>query len=273
MKKNKLINNRGISIVTIVLNQKDLIEKTIKSVIEQKDINLEYIIIDGGSTDGTQDVIELYRNHIAHFISEPDGGIYQAINKGVSLATEPLVGLIHCGDFYKKDILKIVFDKFINTNADVIYGNIEIVEEVGDKVINHFPIANHKTLDKKMSVFHPSSFISLSAYKKFGLYDTSYKSAADYDLLLKLFLNGCSFTYLSNVLAVFNAEGLSSKNFKLSLKENIRIRTKYFSKWNGFKYSLKNTTIHFVFSIRKKVIQFIIGENNFNKIKQLKHRK
>lgn len=265
--------NKGISIVTIVLNQKDLIEQTIKSVLEQSDVDIEYIVIDGGSTDGTVEIIESFRGHIAHFVSGPDGGIYQAINKGISFASYPLVGLIHCGDYYKKDVLKIVYDEFIKTKADVIYGNIEILEAVGHNVISRFPVANHKLLKDKMSVFHPSTFISLKAYREFGLYDTSYRSAADYDLLLRLFMKGCKFCYIPTILAVFNAEGLSSKNFKLSLSENTDIRLKYFSKWNGYRFYVLKSAIHLVFSIRKYVVKSLIGKKKFNKIKLLKYGK
>jgi glycosyltransferase involved in cell wall biosynthesis len=273
MENEVILNNIGISVITIVLNQKDLIEQTIKSVLDQKGVDVEYIVIDGGSTDGTVEKVELYREHITYFVSEPDGGIYQAINKGISFASNPLVGLIHCGDYYKKNALKTVYDEFLKTKPDVIYGNIEVIEKVGNKVISRFPTANHKLLRNKMSVFHPSTFISLKAYKEFGLYNISYRSAADYEFLLRLFINGCVFFYIPQVLAVFRAEGLSSKNFKLSLEENIRIRSKYFGKWNGYRYLLLKSGIHFAFSFRKYFIKSLIGEYNFNKIKQLKYRK
>jgi glycosyltransferase involved in cell wall biosynthesis len=268
-----MLNNKGISVITIVLNQKDLIEQTIKSVLAQKDVDVEYIVIDGGSTDGTLEKIELYREHITHFVCEPDGGIYQAINKGISFASYPLVGLIHCGDYYEKDVLKTVYDEFLKTNADIIYGNIEIIEEVGDKVISRFPTANHKLLRNKMSIFHPSTFISLKTYREFGLYDISYRSAADYELLLRLFINKCHFFYIPIVLAVFSAEGLSSKNFKLSLNENMRIRSKYFGKWDGYRYLMVKSGVHFMFSFRKYLIKSVIGENNFNRMKHLKYQK
>ncbi len=105
-----------ISIITIVFNGKSQIEQTIKSVIEQDDVEIEYIVIDGGSTDGTVEIIKSYIQYINYFVSEPDGGIYQAINKGISLASQPLVGLIHCGDFYRKNVLKTVYNEFINKN-------------------------------------------------------------------------------------------------------------------------------------------------------------
>jgi glycosyltransferase involved in cell wall biosynthesis len=262
-----------ISIITIVFNGKSQIEQTIKSVIEQEDVDIEYIVIDGGSTDGTVEIIKSYSQYINYFVSGPDGGIYQAINKGISFATRPLVGLIHCGDFYEKNVLKIVYNKYLKTGADIIYGNIDIREEVGNNVISHFPIADHLMLRNKMSIFHPSSFISLETYQKFGLYDVSYRLAADYDYLLKLFVNGCHFAYLPEVIAVFNAEGLSSKGFKLSLKENTEIRTKYNGRLNGFIYFLKKTVSNFYFSSRKQLITFLIGENTFNKIKSRKYTK
>lgn len=268
-----IFNDKGISIITIVLNQKDLIEQTIKSVIEQEDVDIEYIVIDGGSTDGTVEIIKSYSQYINYFVSEPDGGIYQAINKGISFATKPLVGLIHCGDFYEKNVLKIVYNEYLKTKADIIYGNIDIREEVGNNLLSHFPIADHLLLRNKMSIFHPSSFISLETYQKFGLYDVSYRLAADYDYLLKLFVNGCHFAYLPEVIAVFNAEGLSSKGFKLSLKENTEIRTKYNGRLNGFIYFFKKAVTNFYFSSRKQLITFLIGENTFNKIKSRKYTK
>lgn len=263
----------GISIVTIVLNQKELIEQTIKSVIGQVDVNIEYIVIDGGSTDGTIEIIESYRQHITHFVSESDGGIYFAINKGISLASQPLIGLIHCGDFYKPNVLKTVYDEFLKSKADIIYGNIEIIEQVGDHEISYFPIANHNLLKERMSIFHPSTFISLKAYKSFGLYDINYRLAADYDLLLRLFLGGCNFFYLPEIIAVFRAGGLSAKNINLSLKENFSIRSKYIGKWSAYRFYIKTLGTHFVLSTRKYLIITIIGENNFNKIKNLKYRK
>lgn len=268
-----ILNDKGISIVTIVLNQKDLIEKTIKSVIEQEEVDIEYIIIDGGSTDGTVEIIKSYSEHIHYFVSEPDGGIYEAINKGISFATKPLVGLIHCGDFYEKNVLRIVYNEYLKTKADIIYGNIDIREQVGDNVISHFPIADHLLLRNKMSIFHPSCFISLKTYQEFGLYDVNYRLAADYEYLFKLFVNGCNFLHLTDVVAVFNAEGLSSKGFKLSLRENTKIRTKYNGRLNGFIYFLSKTATNFYFSSRKQLITFLIGEETFNKMKSRKYTK
>lgn len=262
-----------ISIITIVFNGKSQIEETIKSVLDQKDVDVEYIVIDGGSTDGTVEIIKSYSEHITHFISELDEGIYDAINKGVSLATQPLIGLIHCGDFYKKDVLKTVCEEFFTSNADIIYGDIEILEQVGGKLISHLDVANHDFLLNRMSIFHPSTFISLKTYQKFGLYDTSYKLAADYEYLLKLFVNNCHFIYLPTVLAVFRKEGLSSTGFKLSLFENTRIRAKYKGKLNSLIYFILKSGSNFYFSSRKRIIIFLIGENNFNKIKSFKYQR
>lgn len=272
MDNKNISDNYVISIITIVLNQKDLIDQTIESVLEQEYVDVEYIVIDGGSTDGTLERIAIYKERLSHFVSEPDGGIYQAINKGISLASRPLVGLIHCGDYYQKNVLKIVCDQFQKTNADVIYGDIEIIESVGDKYISRFPKANHILLKRRMSIFHPSTFISLKAYKELGLYDTTYKSAADYDFLLKLYINKYSFVYISEVLAVFRKGGISSKNFKLSRDENIRIRSKYFGFWKGFRYGLIKTAVHIFFSLRKHLVLLFIGENNFNRVKRFIYR-
>lgn len=262
-----------ISIITIVFNGMSQIEQTIKSVIEQEEVDIEYIIIDGGSTDGTVEIIKSYSQYIHYFVSEPDGGIYQAINKGISFATKPLVGLIHCGDFYEKNVLKNVYNEYLKTKADIIYGNIDIREQVGNHVISHFPIADHLLLRNKMSIFHPSCFISLKTYQEFGLYDVSYRLAADYEYLLKLFVNGCQFVHLPDVVAVFNTEGLSSKGLKLSLKENTKIRTKYNGRLNGVIYFLRKSATNFYFSSRKQLITFLIGEDTFTKMKSRKYTK
>ena len=207
----------GISIITIVLNGKILIEETILSVINQKFLNLEYIIIDGGSTDGTLEIIEKYKGSIYKIISEHDGGIYQAINKGISLCNHSLVGLIHCGDRFASDTLSIVYSTFLNINSDIYYGDIEILEEEDDDYVSKFEIADHTLLKNKMSIFHPSTFVKLSVYKNFGFYDCKYQSASDYDFFLHLYLQGYKFVHVPLILATFRSGGISGKNFKLSL--------------------------------------------------------
>lgn len=256
-----------ISIVTIVLNQKDLIAATMESALSQENVALEYIVIDGGSTDGTLAVIEQYRDQIQHFHSDRDGGIYQAINKGIGCATAPVVGLIHCGDFLMPGALSEVCNIFYQSYPDVIYGDIEIAEEVGVKFVRTQHKADHQLLDKRMSIFHPSTFVKKSVYETEGVYDTQYRSAADYDFFLGLFLKGYRFLHIPKVFAVFSAGGVSEKDFKQAKSENYRIRTAKLGKTAAAVYWIKSTLGHYFFSNRKKIITGLIGANNFNRLK------
>ena len=261
------LENEGISIVTIVLNGNLLIEETILSVIKQDNIKIEYIIIDGGSTDGTLETIEKYINYITHIVSASDGGIYQAINKGISLASYPLVGLIHCGDSYVPNSLFTVYRIFKQTNADVIYGDIQFKEQLNDKYFLKTFVSDHSRLHLGMSIYHPSTFIKLNVYQEIGGYDFTYRSAADYDFLLKIFLQKRYFVHIPQVLAVFTYGGLSGSNFKLSLKENYRIRKNQIGLKSALLYTSRTSLIHVIYSFRRLIITSIIGKDNFNKLK------
>lgn len=261
-----MFDNR-ISIITIVLNQKDSIAETLESVLDQKNVSLEYIIIDGGSTDGTLEIIESYRDKIHSFITGPDGGIYKAINKGIAIASAPIIGLIHCGDKLKPDALLEVCKTFYESNADVVYGDIEIVEFIGQQYISKKYSANHIQLKKKMSIFHPSTFVSKNIYDNNGGYNTCYQSAADYDFFLNLFIRGYKFVHVPKVLAVFAAGGFSEKNYKLAKCENYNIRFNRLGYSAAVLYWISSTCSHFFFSTRKQILTKLIGINNFNRLK------
>ena len=238
-----------ISIITIVLNDVEHIQETLKSVIQQGNVTKEYIVIDGGSSDGTVELINKYIDEIDYFISEPDKGIYHAINKGLSVAQYPLVGLIHSGDVYEPNVLNQVLNCFNDTNADLIYGDLKIKKEVDGKSIVTTNKASHLQLKKSMSIFHPASFIKLSAYKKMGLYNTEYRSAADYEFVLKLYLNNYKFVKIPLVLATFRTGGLSTSDIKLSFYENYKIRYNAFGFFSAASYLLFRMmkTLYYIF--------------------------
>jgi glycosyltransferase involved in cell wall biosynthesis len=274
-KVNEIMKNsiEGISIVTIVKNGVEFIEETILSVVSQQNITIEYIIIDGGSTDGTLDIIKLYEDQITHFVSGLDGGIYHAINKGISLSSYPLVGLIHCGDCYAPDVLAHVYDTFKITGASILYGDVVIKEAEGGNVYLKNYIADHRYLRKKMSIFHPSTFISRKSYLDSGLYDVSFRSAADYDLLLRRLIDGDVFFHIPFVLAIFRGGGVSSTNFKLSIRENFRIRQNQLGFKSAISYIVKTVLFHCYFSFRKKVFIFIFGQSKYIVLKKNKYKK
>lgn len=264
--KNK--NKRYISIITIVFNGEKYIEETINSVISQKNVDVEYIIIDGGSTDRTLEFIEKYRTQIHKVVSEKDNGIYDAINKGIACAKHPLTGIIHCGDTYCPNALSQVYDAFEKTDADVIYGDIDIKEENPNGCIMRKAVADHKLLCKKMSIFHPSCFVKTEVYNKIAKFDTKYHLAADYDFFLKLFLKKRKFIHVPGSLAVFRAGGLSGSNFRLSLKENWVIRIEHLSFLAALYYALSTVVRHYFYYCRKFIVSSIIGETLYFKLKQ-----
>lgn len=258
-----------ISIITIVRNGVNEIEETIKSVLSQKNVNLEYIIIDGKSTDGTLEIIEKYKDNITIVVSEPDHGIYDAINKGIKLATGELIGLIHCGDYYESDAIQTALTGFLNSKADIIYGDQNIIE--GE--IIRIGRSNHEYLKKGMTISHPATFVSHNCYQKNGLYNTKYKIAADYAFFLMLYMQNANFFKIDKVLANFRAGGISGSNFKLSLQENISIRKKHFGKIFALRYSARTVLFHYYFLYRKKFIETLIGKNKYLELKRIKYSK
>jgi|AntAceMinimDraft_7_1070363.scaffolds.fasta_scaffold09848_1 glycosyltransferase involved in cell wall biosynthesis len=262
----------GISIITIVLNGKSLIEETIKSVINQNFHALEYIIIDGGSTDGTLEIIEKYKTVINKIVSGQDGGIYQAINKGIALCNYAIVGIIHCGDIYAPGALSKVYTIFKESDADVIYGDIEIKEECENDFIVRNEIANHSLLKNQMSIYHPATFVKLSVYGNIGMYNCNYKIASDYDFFLNLFLKGNNFIHVPFILATFRSGGISGKNFYVLLKENYLIRKIRIGKMSAVFYLFSTIAVHSFYKFRRAFIISIIGKNNYYKIKQNKNK-
>ncbi len=261
-----------VSIITIVLNGEKYIEQTMLSVFAEKRINIEYIIIDGGSSDSTMKIIEKYKNNIDVVISESDNGIYHAINKGIKLAKGDLIGIIHCGDYYLPGGIFNSFDTYIKTKADIIYGDLIIIEEMNSSEFTSTVKPNHLNLGQRMSIFHPSTFITKKCYELNGLYDTSLKVAADYSLFLKNFLDGVHFEYVNFVVAAFRAGGISSTNSKIHTKELFSIQSHYL----GFNKAVYNISIRLLtssfFNLRRQLIIFLIGRKNFEKFKFLQKK-
>jgi len=261
-----------ISIITIVRNGVYQIEETIKSVISQKNVNIEYIIIDGKSTDGTLEIIEKYKDSIAIILSESDSGIFNAINKGIKLATGVVVGLIHCGDYYEPNALCSVVKEYHKTSADIIYGNINTVCDDASKLKISSESADHTLLTKRMSIYHPATFVSRECYLKNGLYNEQYIICSDYEYFLKMFMANVSFQYLPKILANFRTGGISGNRPFLRIKENINIRSKYLGDICAFRYAVRVLPLHLFYSFRKSLIERLIGKNHYAAMKEKKYR-
>ncbi len=267
------VDNGLMTIVTVVLNDAKHIEETVSSVIKQDYSCIEYIVVDGGSSDETLSILEKFKSKIAHIISEPDEGVYDAMNKGISIANGSVIGFINSGDYYANDhVVSDVMNIFNTTKPDVIYGNLEIIDHDEVRYVSRLCTADHTKLLKKMSIFHPASFISRECYLRHGFYDLSFKSVADYDFILRLFLSDKTFRHINQTLAKFRAGGISSSNLKLSLLEHLSIRRNRISAANAYTYVVCTVIRSIFFHFRKSLILGIIGKNNYSKLKQVLYK-
>lgn len=217
-----------ISIITISFNSEATIEETIKSVIHQNYLDLEYIIIDGGSTDKTIEIINKYKNNIACFISEPDKGIADAFNKGIKRATGEIIGIINSDDKLFNNALNVVKNNF-HVDSDILYGNLLILGKESRSLSIKYPKNNIEVIKYEMinTIYHPSTFIRKNAYVKYGLYDINCKSAMDWELLLRMYVSGAKFQYCNSTLACFRLGGFSGNDNGLGLKEGREFCKKY----------------------------------------------
>ena len=219
-----------ISIITVVYNGEKYLKETIQSVINQTYDNVEYIIIDGGSTDGTLDIIKKYEEKIDYWLSEKDSGIYDAMNKGVTLCSGDIIGIVNADDFIYRDTLQNVAKFFSDTDAMFTFGQLDLADEDG-KVFDtakSIGIDNIKyKLFRHMPFLHPTMFVKKEVYEKLGLYNTRYKLSADYDFTLRLVKNNIQFVKLDFSTGVFRLGGQSGgmrsylENHKLLLVHGV----------------------------------------------------
>lgn len=205
-----------VSIITICYNRKATIEKAIKSVLEQDYPHIEYIVIDGDSTDGTKEIIETYSNKITKYISEPDQGMYDAINKGLSLATGAIVGLMHSDDeFYDHSVVSNIVKTFHNfPTTDGVYGNgIYVSNDVNEKRIRN-RIGGKYDFEKLKSGWlplHPTVYLKKSIIDKFGFYNLNFNIASDTEFLLRyLYKHKINITYCNSYFVKMKMGGLST---------------------------------------------------------------
>lgn len=206
-----------ITVITVSYNTGAVIEKTILSVIGQNYNNYEYIIIDGFSRDGTREIIKKYEKSITLWISEPDNGIYDAMNKGIKLAKGEILHFINSGDIYASDsVLQHVSNAFrSNPGKKWLYGLVELESELHSGVI-----IGSKPPGYYVEHCHQGFFYNKSLHDKFGLYDISYRIAADHHFLLKLFhLSGEKLIFLNEIVVIFRLGGVSDKRLEAILEE------------------------------------------------------
>jgi len=201
-----------ISIITVVYNGEKYLEGTIKSVINQTYPNIEHIIIDGGSTDRTLDIIKKYEDYIDYWVSEKDNGIYDAMNKGLKLSFGRYISILNSDDFYKKDAIKKSIEAILENKVDYSIANVRFSDNSIVKPI--FPL--ECKIYQEMPYPHVSAVISNKVYKEVGLFDEKFKIAGDHDMAVRIILKGYSYVYVDQVVATLQKGGISN-----SIKANI----------------------------------------------------
>lgn len=218
-----------VTIITVVLDNMAFIEDAINSVVNQSHANLQYIIIDGGSNDGSLDIIKSFGDKIAIVVSEPDEGIYDAMNKGLALANGDLVGFLNADDFYAhQQVLQHVADKFETNNCDVLYADLDYVSRADkNKIVRKWRSGSYKK-DRFLSGWmppHPTFFARKEVYQELGGFNKKLNMAADYELMLRFcYFNDLNVAYLPEVIIKMRLGGQSNRSLKNRIKANIQDR-------------------------------------------------
>lgn len=222
------------SIITVTFNSAKKLQFTIDSLRSQSIKNIEYIVIDGGSTDGTIEIINKNKDIITKWNSEPDQGIYDALNKGILMATGDCIGILHSDDFYSdSNVLLKVEQKILEGISMGTYSDLQYISSKDDNIIIRKWIAgiyNREQLKKGWMPPHPTLFLKREVYQKYGLFDTSYKIAADYEIMMRLLWKyKISLGYIPDVLVQMRIGGKSNtlSNTLLKMKEDYRVIKTY----------------------------------------------
>ncbi len=200
-----------LSIITVNYNNAAGLEKTMHSVFSQIFTGYEYIIIDGGSTDNSKELIVKDASKLAWWVSEKDNGVYDAMNKGITVATGDYCMFLNSGDYLTDNNVLLNFDKAPAGNeADIYYGNIHL-EDAGKQIKPHtYPSAMTLDFWKNYTINHQATFIKSTLFKEAGLYELTYSLAADYAFFLKCFIYGKQFVHINNELVYYTLDGASS---------------------------------------------------------------
>jgi glycosyltransferase involved in cell wall biosynthesis len=254
-----------ISIITVCFNSYKTITETINSVLTQAYPNIEYIIIDGASSDGTRELISSYGTKISKLISEPDKGIYDAINKGIRVATGDIIGILNSDDvFYDENVIEKIAEAFEDKKLEVIISDVQFVDPGNtSKVIRYYSSKNFTTGRFRFGFMpaHPGFYAKRELFEKYGYYKTDYRIAADYELEMRFLLtNHVSYKYLPMPVVSMRTGGVSNKSIISNYILNKEIAKA--CRENGVR-----TNFFFIYSkYFIKIFQFF-GNRKLNKIK------
>jgi glycosyltransferase involved in cell wall biosynthesis len=211
-----------VSVVTVVRNRKDVIARCIQSIRRQTYARLEYIVIDGASTDGTLAIIDEHRDIVDHLVSETDNGIYDAMNKGISLASGEYIIFLNSDDWYPEHAISMLIGEAVRSNADIVHADAYAVDSNGNTLRVLGAWLHHGLYIRGMPLRHETMLVRRSVYARFGGYDDSYRIIADFVFVAKLFNAGVTFAHVPVPLLYFSLNGISNAASSERLMERQR---------------------------------------------------
>lgn len=235
-----------ISIITVCYNSSATIDDAIRSVANQRNVVVEHVLIDGASTDNTVEIIKKHKS-VTTLVSEHDKGIYDAMNKGIALATGDVVGTLNADDFYaNQNVLEEISQVFSDANVDACYGDLVYVNQRdAKKIVRYWKSKNFipDLFKHGWMPAHPTFFVRKNVYERLGGFDLSYKIAADFELLFRFIeKNKIRTKYLPKVLVKMRLGGTTNKNLSNILKQNqeiVAILNKHYGDFSIVKFALK----------------------------------
>lgn len=214
-----------ISVVTAVYNRKDTVGQALDSILSQTHRGVEVVVVDGASTDGTREVLDDYRSRIPNFVSEPDGGIYDALNKGILRAHGDVVGFLHADDLFAHDaVLERIVAAFETPGVDAVYGDLVYVDKHDpNRIVRYWKAGefDRAKLREGWMPPHPTFYVRRTVYERLGLFDTRYRIAADYDSVVRfLFTGDIGVAYVPEVLVRMRVGGVSNRSLATILRKS-----------------------------------------------------
>ena len=217
-----------ITVITVVFNGAQTLRDTIESVMQQSYDNVEYIVVDGGSSDATVDILRQYDHVIDYWLSEKDGGIYDAMNKGIALCSGDYVGLLNSDDMFADGrVLQAIADRFCQTQVDAVFSCLNIVDKTNlKKILRKYRVAKLSSALLRIGVMppHPTFYCKRSCYERGGMYKTDYKIAADFEMLVRLLIRQkITWSFIDKVTVTMRSGGVSNSGFMMGVKLNSEI--------------------------------------------------
>ena len=247
-------DNPLVSIISICLNAEKTIEQTIQSVINQIYNPIEYLIIDGGSTDSTLNIIRKYDNRIDYWVSEPDGGTSDAINKGIQLSCGALIGILCSDDFYEQDAVETIIGNYSPTTPKIYHGDTTRIDvQTGENTFLVKPPEDLRRLFQGCAVNTPATFVDRRIYEKHGLFSGDYQLANDHEFFLRVFLACVEFKYIPENITFMREGGMSHKYYIRASRERFNLSVAY-------NYPVPKALFVFLATVLKKAVERRIGK-------------